>query len=180
MSQTNETKKIQILIKDLESSSDKDKLQAISSIKIHGNETTIEPLVKLYCNTQNETVLNEITKIFNSLKDIKTPKEVVSCLNNKKYQKSHLMLLASVWNSNLDYTDYIFDIVQVATQGDMMAAMECITIIENMEGTLNEAKIFDALIFLKSYLQENEKEQSARMNLLKEVAVLLQEINDSL
>ena len=62
----------------------------------------------------------------------------------------------------------------------MMEAMECLTILENMEGTLTEEKIMDALLSLKSYLVEHSDDNTPKMGLLREVALLLTEINNSL
>ena len=173
-------KKVVELLKKLNSPEPKDIINAIKSLKVSGDKTVIEPLVKLYTTTQNNAIKNEISDLLNSLKSTQAPQEVIKCLNNKKYDTAKTMLLSSIWNSNLDYTLYLDDIVKAATQGTMMDAMECLTIIENMEGTLDEQKIMDPLINLKSYLVENMSNDYQKNKLLKEVAQILTEINDSL
>ncbi len=181
MAQTSKpNKKVTQLLKKLNAKEPKDIINAIKSLKVSGNKTVIEPLIKLYTNTQNNAVKNEITDLFNTLKSTQAPQEVIKCLNNPKYTAAKTMLLSSIWNSNLDYTLYLNDIINAATQGNMMDAMECLTIIENMEGTLDEQKIMDPLINLKSYLVENANNNSQKNQLLKEVAQILTKINDSL
>ena len=173
-------KKVVELLKKLDSKEPKDIINAIKSLKVSGDKSVIEPLVKLYTTTQNNAIKNEISDLLNTLKSTEAPDEVIKCLSNDKYALARTMLLSSIWNSNLDYTNYLDEIVKAGTKGDMMDAMECLTIIENMEGTLDEQKIMDPLINLKSYLVENASDNSQKNQLLKEVAQILTEINDSL
>jgi len=177
---TKPNKKVVELLKKLDSKEPKDVISAIKSLKVSGDKTVIEPLVKLFSTTQNNAIKNEIRDLLNTLKSTDAPQEVIKCLSNTKYDVANTMLLSSIWNSNLDYTLYLDEIVKAATRGDMMDAMECLTIIENMEGTLDEQKIMDPLIDLKSYLVENASDSSQKNQLLKEVAQVLTEINDSL
>ena len=173
-------KKVIELIKQLERSEPKDIIKAIKSLKMHGNEAVIEPLLSLYVSTKNNAVKNEIVDLLNTIKSTKVPSVLIECLASGKYNLARQAILSSIWNSNLDYTFYLNEIVTAAQEGEMMDAMECLTILENMEGTLNEEKIMDSLLNLKSYLVENESVNTPKMGLLREVAMLLTEINESL
>jgi len=173
-------KKVTELINKLNSKESKEIINAIKSLKIHGNETAIEPLIKLYTVTKNNAVKNEIVDLLNSIKSTKVPPVLISCLTNTKYKSASQVMLGSIWNSNLDYTEYLSEIINAAQIGEMMDAMECLTILENMEGTLTEENIMDALVNLKSYLVENSTVNTPKMGLLREVAMILTEINESL
>lgn len=173
-------KKVLGLIKQLELKGPKDVIKAIKSLKMHGDETSIEPLVKLYSSTKNNAIQNEIVDLLNSIKSTKVPPVLINCLTNSDYSNARQIMLSSIWNSNLDYTDYLSEIVEAAQNGEMMDAMECLTILENMEGTLSEEKIMDPLVSIKSYLSENTTVNTSKMGLLREVAMLLTEINNTL
>ena len=173
-------KKVVELIKQLELKEPKDVIKAIKALKMHGDETAIEPLVRLYATTKNNAIQNEIVDLLNSIKSTKVPAVLIPCLVNSDYVNARQVMLSSIWNSNLDYTDYLSEIVDAAQKGEMMDAMECLTILENMEGTLSEEKIMDALVSIKSYLSEKTAVNTPKMGLLREVAMLLSEINDSL
>ena len=173
-------KKVAQILLQLSSPEPKDIIKAIKAIKMSGNETAIEPLIDLYSNTTNNAVQSEIIDLLNSIKSTKVPAVLIECLKNEKYAKARQVMLSSIWNSNLDYTPYLLEIVESAQKGEMMDAMECLTILENMEGTLSEEKIMDALLSMKSYLVENTKENSPKMGLLQDVTLLLSEINNSL
>ena len=173
-------KKVLELIKQLGLTEPKEIIKAIKGLKMHGNETVIEPLVKLYSTTTNNAVQSEIIDLLNSIKSTKVPAVLITCLTNDEYANARQMMLSSIWNSNLDYTNNLSEIVEAAQKGEMMDAMECLTILENMEGTLDEEKIMDALVSIKSYLSENATVNTPKMGLLREVAMLLTEINESL
>ncbi len=173
-------KKVAQIILQLSSPEPKDVIKAVKSLKMSGNETAIEPLIDLYCTTQNNAVKSEIIDLLNSIKSTKVPAVLIECLANDKYSVARQTMLSSVWNSNLDYTPYLLEIVEATQKGEMMDAMECLTILENMEGTLSEEKIMDALLSMKSYLVENSNDNTPKVDLLREVTLLLTEINNSL
>lgn len=176
----NINKKVAQIVLQLSSPEPKDVIKAIKSLKMSGNETAIEPLIDLYCNSQNNAIQAEIIDLLNSIKSTKVPPVIISCLVNEKYSAARLVMLSSIWNSNLDYTSYLLEIAEATQKGEMMEAMECLTILENMEGTLSEEKIMDALLSMKSYLVEHSTENSPKMELLREVTLLLTEINNTL
>jgi hypothetical protein len=173
-------KKVAQIILQLSSPEPKDVIKAVKALKMSGNETAIEPLIDLYCTSQNNAVKAEIIDLLNSIKSTKVPTVLIDCLNNEKYVLARQVMLSSIWNSNLDYTPYLLEIVETTQKGEMMDAMECLTILENMEGTLTEEKIMDALLSMKSYLVEHSSDSTPKMGLLREVSLLLSEINNSL
>ncbi|MCG8574570.1 MAG: hypothetical protein MI810_06780 [Flavobacteriales bacterium] len=173
-------KKLKALLSDLSSADAKKQLAAVKSLKVHGNETVIDPLLETYISTDDERLKLEITDLLNTLKSASVPPVIAKALMNKKYAGIRQMLLASIWNSGLDYNDHLREIISAASQGDMMEALECITIIENIEGTLTEDQLFEPILVLKEYLVQNRDEQSPKMDMLKEIALILQQRNDAL
>jgi hypothetical protein len=80
----------------------------------------------------------------------------------------------------LDYRPYLKEIIIAGTEGEMMDALECITIVENLDGGFSEDQLFDPIIVLKEYIVAHKDEDSPKMNMLKEVLVLLQQFNNQL
>ncbi|MFK8038440.1 MAG: hypothetical protein AB8B74_09130 [Crocinitomicaceae bacterium] len=173
-------KKVQDLILKLDDPDSKTQIKAIQSLKIYGNEMAIEPLVALHVTSQNNAVKSEIESLLNTLKAENTQSAVIACLTNSDYELSHQMILSSIWNSSLDYSSYLNEIVETAINGDFMAAMECITIFENLETELSEEKILGPLLTLNQYLNDTNGEESPKNSLLTEVAVFLNRMNQSL
>ena len=172
-------KKVKELLSNLAAKDEKKQVQAVKSLKIHGNETVIEPLVQALNATTSEKLKAEIIDLLNSIKSTKVPAEIIKCLNNSDYSDTHQVLLASIWASGLDYREYMGDIANVTIQGDFMYAMECITILENLEGRLDEDQIMDALLVFKSYLVEKKEDEEAKIGLIQEIVLMLQSMNDT-
>lgn len=140
----------------------------------------VEPLLDVYVQTNDKQIQKEIADIFNSIKLTNVPAVLCQQLNKSKYAKAKTMMLSSIWNSNLDYTPYLSEIIQATIDGEFMDAMECLTILENMEGSLNEEKLMDPILKLRSFLVEQHVADTPKNNLLTEILGLLQEINDHL
>jgi len=180
ITKNNQNKKVVELIKKLESDEPKEVITAINGLKSHGDKTSIQPLIKLHSTTANNAVKSEIENLLNSIKSTKVTEEIINCLTDDTYKKSHLAILSSIWNSSLDYSIYLDEIVSAAIQGDLMAAMECLTIFENLEGDITEEKILNPLMTVNQYLNDNNGSTESKYNLLLEVSQILQHLNNTL
>ena len=173
-------KKIEELLSNLDSTDTKVKIKAIKSLKVHGNETIIEQLLEELLTTTNAGVKLEIVDLLNTAKSTKVPAKIAKALTEKKFVPIRQVLLTTIWNSGLDYRPYLKEIITVGTEGEMMDAIECITIIENIEGELSEDQLFEPLIVLTEYIGSHKDETGPKMDLLKEITLTLQNRNNML
>jgi len=125
-------------------------------------------------------VKSEIEGLMNTLKAENVQETVIDCLVDPNFETAQQMILASIWNSNLDYSEYLKEIVDTAVNGDFMLAMECLTIFENMEAELTEEKIMPPLLTINQYLNDNLGEESPKHSLLTEIAIFLNHVSQSL
>ena len=179
-SESIQSKKIKSLLFDLLETNIKKQVSAIKSLKVHGNESVIRPIVEVLVSTEDELLRSEIIDLLNTIKSTKVPSQIAKCLTDESLKSVHKILLASVWNSGLNYTSYLKEIVQATVHGDMMSAIECITIIENIEDEFSEEDIFEPLLILKEYLNSNKDIDGTKKELLLEITTTLQKINDNL
>lgn len=173
-------KKLKDLLSELASGDDKRQIKAVQSLKVHGNETVIEPLLVVLANTESEKLAGEIVDLLNTTKSTKVPAVIAKALVDKRFKAIRHTLLVSIWNSGLDYRPYLKEIAEAGCEGEMMDALECITIVENLEGELTEDQLFEPILVLKEYLANNKSETGAKIDMLKEMAVTLQNINNQL
>ena len=89
------------------------------------------------------------------------------------------ILLSTIWNSRLDYSLYLAEFVEMAVEGDYLEALECLTIIENLEGTFEESDILEAQLHLKEYLELGVKDDQKAI-LISEIALLIKNFNEEL
>ena len=178
--ESQQKKKIKNILLDLSAKDETKQLTAVKSLKIHGDESVVEPLVQTWIATGSEALKLEIEDLLNTIKSTKVPETLATTLSKEEYSPARQMLLASIWNSGLDYRPYMGTIASATVEGDFMCAMECITILENIEGQLEEEQIMDALIIFKNYLVEHKNAQDSKAELIKEMVILLQQLNDNL
>lgn len=171
-------KKLQLLLTDLSSKDEAKQLEAVEGIRAHGNETTIEPLLDAWALTKSADLKFEIEDLLNNIKSTKAPKQIMICLVNKKYAAQKQMLLASIWNSGLDYNIYIADLLSIALESDLLEVFEVETIIENLEGAPSDEVISESLVILGNYLTEHKHESSPKIDLLIQIGVVLKRLNE--
>jgi len=169
-----ENKKLQAILFDLSGNDTVKKINAVKELKVYGNESAIVPMLNILLTGPDEELRKEVIETLNTVKHTAVPKVLIEALLNPDFKTLRLVILTSMWNSGLDYGDFIPEIVQAATEGDMMDALECITIIENHEGDLMEAPLLEGQLVLKEYLSLHKTESSQRIDLLRELDAMLQ------
>ncbi|MDG1916151.1 MAG: hypothetical protein P8I55_16380 [Crocinitomix sp.] len=172
-------KKVQDLLSELASGDTKRQVKAVQGLKVHGNETVIEPLLAALVKKPADELYSVIVDLLNTPKSSKVPAEIAKALVDKRFVDIRHTLLTTIWNSGLDYRPYLKEIVTAGTEGEMMDALECITIIENIEGEMTEDQLFEPLIVLTEYLGST-KDDGPKLELLREVTATLQNINNML
>jgi hypothetical protein len=61
-----------------------------------------------------------------------------------------------------------------------METLDCLTIIENLEGPFMEEDILEAQLHLKSYLEDTATKDDQKSHLLSEIAIAIKDINENL
>jgi hypothetical protein len=69
--------------------------------------------------------------------------------------------------------------VRIALEGNFMEALECLTLIENLEAPLPEEELMDALIQLKDYFSDKNHEQQDKFDLIRTIATILKYTDDN-
>ena len=172
-------KRLKALLVDFTSKDLDKQIAAVQAMKIHGNETVIDALVKELSTTKHSELKEEIIELLNNTKSSLVPAKIVACLENKNYANCRQILLSTIWNSGLDYREFLPRILSVTLQGDMMEALECVTIVENFEGVPEDEELNESLVILGNYLSEHKNESSPKIDLLIELGVILKRMNDS-
>lgn len=93
-------------------------------------EGAIGLLASFYDETKEKSAKHVIEEFFNDLKDKSARSEVVTEIRKPWEAHTISMLVASCWQSGLDYSDYLTDFARVFLKGDYATAIECMTVIE--------------------------------------------------
>ncbi len=133
------------------------KLKEFSAILEKGdNDTIVDAIIALrdeqpfsgvigilagqYDRSDNNEVRKTIENFMNDLKDPSVCPEVIATIKREWKDSTVSMLVASCWQSGLDYSEYAKDIAKVYMEGDYITAIECLTVLEASSGTLDHSK----------------------------------------
>ena len=105
--------------------------EAIKSLrKEEPFEGAIGLLVEYYNDVADMTGLKIIEDFLNDMKDRSVRTEIVAEIRNPWKANTISMLISSCWQSGLDYSEYMRDVVKIYLEGDYSTAVECMTVIE--------------------------------------------------
>lgn len=93
-------------------------------------EGAIGLLTSFYNVTENLSLRKTIENFMNDLKDQSVSIEVINEIKKKWNTATITMLVASCWQSGLNYSDHSMDIAKIYLQGNYLTAIECFTVIE--------------------------------------------------
>lgn len=118
-------------------------------------------LASHYESTSNQKVKELITDFLNDLKDQSLCAEVVEEIRKDFTWPTRSMLVASCWQSGLNYSGYMNDFAELFISGDYPTALECFTVIESSSGHLNTAEKDTLIKLLKGKASKVAGEKTA-------------------
>lgn len=174
-----DTKLKQIML-DLATDDSKKISKAIKALEAHGDPSVVKPLSEKLMLGVSEKNQKEILELFSSFKDTSVTAEMMDVIEDTQFRPIRQLLLSTVWNTKVDFSDYIDEFVQIAVEGDFMETLDCLTIIENMDGPFMEENILEAQLHLKDYIEKPGDKDPQKAQLLSEIALVLKDINRNL
>ncbi len=174
-----QSQKLQSILGDLHSGDEKKASKAIKSLEAHGNSSVIKDLAECLLNTTSPVNKSEILELLSSLKDSTIAVEMIEVITDEYFLDVRQPLLSTVWNMKVDFSNYIDDFVQIAVEGDFLEALDCLTIIENLDGPFMEEDILECQLHLKKYMEKDERDEQ-KSHILSEIAIKLKEFDQSL
>ena len=112
----------------------KNPLQIIQAVRSLRKEEPFEGAIGLLAETfdwsDDKNVLKAIGDFLNDIKDLTARPEIITEIRKPWNQDTISMLVSSCWQSGLDYSDYMEDIIKIFIEGDFDTAIECMTVIE--------------------------------------------------
>ncbi|MES2800689.1 MAG: hypothetical protein V4638_11780 [Bacteroidota bacterium] len=172
------TKKIQVVLNDLKLG-DEDKMsKAILAIQSVGKAQIIPDLVQLLHEDLSAKNRKELIDVFNNLSDSDAIEYMMEEVNDDKNESLRSVLLNTMWNSKLDYSAFLPDFVLLAIQGDFTIALECLTIIENLDGPFSEQLILECQLLLREYMEDKSPKDAQKATIMSEIALFVRDVEE--
>ncbi|TNE55757.1 MAG: hypothetical protein EP338_02995 [Bacteroidetes bacterium] len=131
-------------------------------------------------NSEEGPAYSEVLEFLSSLKNSDSKKVVIACLRDRKYEDCRQQILSSIWNSPLDYSEYLSDFVRAAVSYDYMDSLESLTIIENLDGPFEEKEVLESQLLLRDYHEGKFSKSREKDQLVSEVALFIKSFNEHL
>jgi hypothetical protein len=173
-----QSKKIATLIADLKSGNVKKISTALKTLEASGNVQILEPLAEVLMDQSSEDSHKEIVEFLSSMKDSSAIDEMMRILSEARFIGIRQALLTTIWNSPLDYSYYLPDFVDIAVEGNFLEALDCLTIIENMEGPFEERHVLESQLFLRDYIESKEPKDPQKQHIMSEIAIFIKDLHD--
>lgn len=176
---TNKQRKLKIakLLEDLAGGVPSKVTTALDALQVYGDESIIEPLIQSLDKQKDEKSIAEIVEFLSSLKSSKAVEKVMEILADPAYRHQQVRILSTIWNSPLDYSNYLATFVALAVQNDFLVALECLTILENLEGPFEEGEIMESQLLLKEYHDGIHPKDKQKDHLVSEIALLIKDMD---
>jgi hypothetical protein len=171
--------KVAQLLADISTGNSAKIINALDALQVYGDETIIEPLILTLTGNVDQTGTAEIVEFLSSLKSSKAVAKIMETIHNPVFAKQRQLILSTIWNSPLNYSDYLADFIEIAVKGDFMEALECLTILENLEGPFEESAILESQLHLKEYMEGIHPKDAQKDHLISEIALLLKDMDRS-
>jgi predicted DNA-binding protein len=123
-------------------------------------EGAISLLASFYDRSEDNLVKKAIEGFMNDLKDQSVCREIITEIRKPFKQSTISMLVASCWQSGLDYSEYSADMAEVFLRSDYVTALECLTVIEESVHELSPAKRKEILNIIVAYPHQSSNEKT--------------------
>lgn len=147
---------------------------ALDSLQVHGDVSILEDLFEIAFNQTDAAIIEAIKEFLSSLKNSDAQTVVMDLLLKTDDLERQKFILSTIWNSPIDYSEYLDEFVQLATEGDFLVALECLTVIENLDGPFSEVSLMETQLLLKEYYEKGEKDDQ-KNHMISEIALFIKD-----
>jgi hypothetical protein len=131
-------------------------LAALNKIREIGDNSIIQPMMKLYSITPFFSVQQEIGSILGSVKNPGADQVFMDLLDNKEFASHRSDILSFMWNSAMVPLEGIVRIVEIAIEGNYHTTLEALTLVENFEEPLAEDTILEVISLLQTEINSSQ------------------------
>jgi hypothetical protein len=177
VSVTNKPQKLKVrrLLEDLNSGNETKISSALKALQLNGDSSVLNPIADLLKTDISAKNRQEIVDFLSCLNDSSTIDSMIEIVKDSNYLSIRQELLSTMWNNKLDYTYFLPEFVEIAVEGSFMEALECLTIIENLEGPFEERHILESQLHLKEYINDKSPKDPQKAQIMSEIALLIKD-----
>ena len=130
-------------------------LKGIEAARNHGNIKVFPFLLDVVLNHQDDTVVYEAKNLIFDTKDVKALPMIMERLTSSLANNRKNILLAAIWEAGFNAEEYLEDIVQMGIEGDYLALVEVLSIVDNVDYELSYELVSDLNLSINEWIEDN-------------------------
>jgi len=142
-----DNKRIEDLKRDLFSTDEAVVVSALSKCRETGNHNLVLPLINLFAASESALVKENVADVLEALQE--------DSLRAVRRDVLHFM-----WNSGLQPTDRLTELVELTVRSEFEEILECLTLIESMDGPFAEEQIEESSYILREWIAGHSNDDS--------------------
>lgn len=144
-------------------------LKLIDSLRSEGDARYVEPLVDCMVNTKVDKIRDSIYSLLLDLKDDDAVVPLLSCIKNDNYTNFRTQLLSILWQSNVDASPYLNELVEMAIDFDYLSAIEIMTVLDTFEEGFTEEQLMECIYLLDDAISTEESNKAELLTEIKSI-----------
>ncbi len=170
--------KLNQLILDLKSNSESKISSAIVELASIGDLSMIPILIDVMKQQSGTNLQKQVAKLLSDIQISSATEVFIQVIRNEEDDFVLKLILPILWESKLDFSEYLADFVEISVSGDYLIALDCLTIMENMLGPFSESQLLEAQLHLKEFAENKVKTDERKNQILSEIALFIKDQNE--
>ncbi|MEY3503838.1 MAG: hypothetical protein RL349_429 [Bacteroidota bacterium] len=159
---------------------DLNSLTAALNIYMEHGQVTILPELFKVLESRERAQQQAIVGFLSDVKETDATAAFINYLTEQTDAENRKLVLSAIWNSKLPFDEHLPFFVMLASQGDYLEALDCLTIIENMSGPFDESQLLESQLLLKEYIEERAPQSDQKAQIMSEIAWFVKEQNEGI
>ncbi|MCF8415491.1 MAG: HEAT repeat domain-containing protein [Crocinitomicaceae bacterium] len=151
---------------------------AIKILQTNGHANILPELVELLKTKPSQKIRAELMELLNDLRDSSVAETMIELIKDENNNSVLQELLSAIWASKVDYSQYLPEFIAIAVDGDFMIALECLTIIENLEGPFEERLVLESQLHLRDYVEDSTPKEEKKAKIMSEIALIIKDLDN--
>jgi hypothetical protein len=151
----------------------------LASLEGKGTLSMLDSLVDCYLNTAVEFKKRRLHLFLSSITKKGIREAWLGMVHEETNLSKKTQLINILWNSRIDFSPYLLEFVRWAGEGDYTLTLECLTLVEQMEGPFQEEQLLGSICLVRDYLQSHSEMSDQKKALLQSLAEHLNGLNQA-
>lgn len=151
----------------------------LASLEEKGTLSLFERLVDFYLNTTVDFKKRRLLLFLSSITKKGIREAWLGMVHEENNLSKKTQLINILWNTRIDFSPYLLEFVRWAGEGNYMLTLECLTVIEQMEGPFQEEQLLDSICLVKNFIDSKSGKDKPYKDLLLELAHYLKKLDQN-